>query len=118
MAFTNRVRIQWFGARVLRRIDRHLQGRLAQVATEVRDQVKENISIPTAVYGPSMPGEYPHLDSGQLRESVYGQVVGDSAYVGATAPHAKIVELRRSYLKRTMIEMRRRIKEILSKPWR
>jgi len=47
--------------------------RMDAIGQEVSGQVKQNLSIPTATAGPSVPGEIPHLVSGLLRESIYSE---------------------------------------------
>lgn len=44
--------------------------RLLVIGNLLRQQIRHNISIPTAVYGPSKRGQYPHLDSGDLHKSI------------------------------------------------
>ncbi len=78
-----------------------------------------NIDIPTDVYGPSDPGEYPHRDSGDLQKDIYvngpfdmgSAIVGD---VGTTMDYGVLHEVTdRPFLRRTLHESQRELGRII-----
>jgi hypothetical protein len=44
---------------------------LIRAAIFLQNKVRESISIPTRIHGPSAPGEPPHRDTGQLWNSIF-----------------------------------------------
>ena len=86
------------------------------------DKVKKNISISTKSKGPSKPGEFPHLDTGKLRQSIVGAVDSDgNVTVGSNVSYALELENgtpdkpARPFIKRTMAENAKKIEKIMTK---
>lgn len=107
------VTMKWYGERCRRDLRAELLDRLEAAAEHVVEQTKQNIAAP----GPpaSRPGEYPHRVSGELQGSISSVVNARdlSVRVVATAPHARFVEARRSFLRRTFRESRSTIRQIV-----
>lgn len=65
------VTIKW-DKRALARIGaKGAEKMLLQAGQYLRGRVVKNISIPTSIHGPSKPGEFPHADTGRLRQSIF-----------------------------------------------
>jgi hypothetical protein len=108
------VRFRWNKGQLFRDIRALSQDRLAVAAAFLVRKIKQNISLSTAAYGPSRPGQYPHRDSGVLQENISWEVSGDRAYVTSTAPHAKIMEFKRPHLSRTLHEQIPALRRIMT----
>lgn len=143
------VKVDEFGFHV----QRVVIGNLRLACQVVADQTKRNISISSRSAGPSKPGEFPHANTGRLRNSIFWSVdeitaigiVGTTLFYGValefgTTGGKVIVPIRakalswisptgkrvfakrvvtkpmapRSFLRRTMIEMRPTIARILT----
>lgn len=117
MLYTNGARIVWQPEKLVQRVRQTMEQRLREIGPEVQAQVQRNLSVPTAMAGPSDPGEYPHGVTFNLRESVYWKIVSDrkrlAMFVGASAKSADGFDYAtyheyvsgRSYLRRTLAEM-------------
>jgi hypothetical protein len=108
-----RVTMKWYGDRCERGIRTALENRLAAVGEFLADEIQGNIST----QGPpaSVPGEFPHKDTGELFSSIYS-VINRRALtvrVVATAPHAKYVEASRPFIRRTLFESRAAMRRIM-----
>lgn len=68
------VRFVWHPRRFKKVLENSLDKRMAQMGRYLVRKVRENISTPTATYGPSRPGEFPHLVTGRLKESIFYRV--------------------------------------------
>src|SRR5436305_13868289 len=66
--------INWKTTEWLAKVTAENERRLRQTAEEVRQQCRHNLSTPTAGAGPSAPGDFPHTDTGRLRDSVFAIV--------------------------------------------
>lgn len=91
--------------------------RVALAAEKVKNQVVLNISEPTRELGPSKEGEFPHADTGRLRNSIFWRMQGElEAIVGTNLFYGLVLEYsrNRSFLRRTMWEMRDEIIKILT----
>lgn len=111
-------------------VKREFAKRTARAAALVRQQVKRNISTSSRTAGPSKSGEYPHLDTGLLRNSIEikvdqeklrGWVFTNTIYglfleYGTTSKHGGTLISGRSFLRRTLREMRPQIKQIYQAP--
>ncbi len=101
------------------------------IATEyLRDKVVKNISVPvtkeviagrTRVTERSKPGEFPRADAPHLYKTIFKHVVktgrGVEGYIGTTLDYGAILEtserLRRSFIRRTVVEELDRLGRIL-----
>lgn len=68
------VRFTWNRRNFKKLLEDSLDGRMENLGRYLVRKVRQNISIPTATYGPSSPGEFPHLDSGDLKKSIFYDV--------------------------------------------
>lgn len=90
--------------------------RIAAAATFLKARIQRNVSIPTKAYGPSKPGEYPHLVRGILRKSVFYRPRRKdmAADVGTKLVYGIHWELtNRPYIRRTLAEELGTIRGIL-----
>jgi hypothetical protein len=100
------VRIVDHSATLKQALYAHLADNLGAGAELLRTEVQANIGI----QGPprSVPGEFPHRDSGDLQESIFDDMDPDSltARVGSTMPYAPTLEdhMDRAYFVPTLIE--------------
>lgn len=112
--------MKWFGGRVAADLTDEMNRRLRLVGEMLASQVRRNISISTRSQGPSVPGEFPHADTGNLRKSVTydHKPKENSVEVGTPVEYARPLEkeLDRSFLERTLHEELDRVKAILTKP--
>lgn len=97
--------VRWNGPAYTAAIKRHLLRKLNKVGEAVVARVKENIA--TQGPPPSVEGEYPHRQTGDLQASVEFRVDAAtlSVILTANADHAKYVEASRPFLARTLQEM-------------
>lgn len=85
---------------------------LSDIAEFIAQEVQQNIS--TAGPPASRPGEYPHVDQGDLIASVHARKGSGLSYdIVADAPHARIVEEKRPFLVRSLDELRGEIRSIV-----
>lgn len=100
------VRIVDHSAALKQALYAHLADHLGAAAELYRAEIQANIGI----QGPprSVPGEYPHRDTGDLQESIFDDLDPDSltARVGSTMPYAPTLEehMNREFLVRTLVE--------------
>lgn len=109
------VKISWNGAKLLKGMEAGLARGVFKGAQIVRERIQTNISV----VGPphSMPGEFPHLITGRLQDSV--KIVGNAkkmeAKVVVEAPHAVWLEFGtskmapRPFIVRSMNEVRQEV---------
>lgn len=110
-------RMRWYGPKIIKEVEGEVQRRLKLAAEAVTAQAKRNVSIPTSTAGPSQPGEFPHADTGRLRQSIMWEIVSKHvARVGTPLKYGLYLEflMNRSYLRRTLIEMRPILKRIFT----
>ncbi|MBI2480288.1 MAG: HK97 gp10 family phage protein [Planctomycetia bacterium] len=95
--------------------------RVNKAAVILHAQIIENISIPTRAAGPSLPHNFPHADTGRLRQSVVivpATVATMTAKIGTNYKVGRWLELgtkrmlARSFLRRTLREMRSTIQRV------
>lgn len=105
--------VRWYGDEVSRAVREAMKMRLDVAARTVARQVQENIGTPAPPH--SVPGQFPHLVSGDLQKSVRVETDKRSLTVRivADSDHAEAVEASRPFLRRTLREMRTRLRAIL-----
>ena len=130
-------RIKWFDKKVAKQINLTLTQRVGLAGQLVRDKTVINLSTPVRKIkrrisrGPnqgktltrvdpdsrSKPGEFPRADTTRLMKSVTFSQVGTEARIGTNLGYGLLLETEfdRSFLVRTLNEMRSTIKKILTK---
>ena len=135
---------KWRGDEFQRKLKGKIGAQLTLVGQLLRDRVVINISRPvTKLAGGrgaggrflrawvdprsrSRPGEFPKADTSTLLRSIFYKKTGTKSApavrVGTTLGYGAVLELsprlRRSFLRRTLVESRREIASILTKPYR
>lgn len=118
------VTMRWHGPQVVKTIEDEMRRRLPKVGEMVASQVRRNISTSTRANGPSLPGGFPHADTGMLRKSIEWRVIGNglTVQVGSAVAYAAHLELgtskmeARPFLRPTVMSMQREISAELRKP--
>jgi HK97 gp10 family phage protein len=118
------VKLVWHGDRLAKEIKADLNGRLAVVGELVAGQLRRNLSTP----GPaaSAPGQFPHAQSGRLRQAPTYNVDSRKVSLRIIVPveYARFLELGtskmqpRPFLLRTVKELRPQIMAIMAGPRR
>ena len=106
----------WHGERLRVKIEGHFKTQLLKAAEMLRSQTVRNLSIGrTRIEGPSEPGEFPHVDTGDLRKSVKAQrLSNDHAVVFFTVSYGLFHEIGdRPFLKRTFDEIKHKLAKVL-----
>jgi HK97 gp10 family phage protein len=112
-----------------RKFQKLLRTRLLKAAFALEAAIKGALSQSTRALGPSSPGDAPHSDTGQLRQSIgSGRVTGimnPSVDVGSVkgggAPYAKFLEFgtakmqARPFLRPSVKRLKRRIIQIIAR---
>ncbi len=122
-------KVKWNGPHVQRSIRKGMGLRIKLAAEAVKNQTKRNIRRPVQkIKGPrsgrvqvvpssrSKAGEFPKQDTTRLWKDIYSEKRGEmEAIIGTTLDYGLILETRmdRSFLKRTLIEMRPSVNRIL-----
>lgn len=116
------VKITWHGDKLQAAVKAEMRKRLRLCGELVASRVRENISH-TSRPNPSLPGGFPHADTGKLRQSIFSKVIDDStAIIGTPLKHGLYLEFgtskmaARPFLRATLSEMSPRIKSILTAP--
>lgn len=65
------VQIVWDRRAIARLGIKGLEPQLMRMGQYLRTKVVKNISVPTSTKGPSKPAEFPHADTGRLRQSIF-----------------------------------------------
>ena len=132
--------MEWQADKVLTSIERRLRERIEAAAIHLKNQIRTNISVPSRsvsltigrkgqvkkTLGPrgdsrSKPGEFPHKDFGNLRQSIAYEMDDDRplARVGTVIGYAKPLEFgaskmrARPFLRRTLAEEKETIRQII-----
>lgn len=107
-------RLDWRGDQYLRAVDGTLSRRLESVGEILVDVVRDNIDTPAPPH--SVPGEFPHKDTGLLYERVRSRHFRRElrTRIEARTPYAGHVEEIRPYLRRTVRENRKWIDDTLT----
>ena len=111
-------RVKYYPEAVKRDVRQRACRALKTAAEMVRNQVVRNISTGRP---PSQPGEFPHVDTGHLRQSIFSDTdcAEGRAIVGTPLLYGLYLEVGtehmapRPYLSRTLEEMRGQIKPVL-----
>lgn len=61
--------VKWYGSELANAVRKVMQKRTEVAAEEVKDQTQLNIGIPGPI--PSDPGDYPKLQTGELRDDIF-----------------------------------------------
>lgn len=118
-----RVRLKWYGAKIMKGLEKEFYKRLRIVGARLERVTKQNLSIPGRTAGPSAPGEFPHLQTGDLRKSIFHEVVLARKVVilGTTMRHGLFLEIgtskmaARPFLRKTVTEERAAIDKLFTK---
>lgn len=121
-----RVTLTYHGKRLIPGIEAVLSRRLRKVGEMVASEVRKNIGTSTRAEGPSVPGEFPHADTGRLRSSISWDIDSEKLLVrvGTTLEYGAHLELgtekmeARPFLEPTAVEMQRKVSEIIAAPIR
>ena len=107
-----------------------IEERMAIAGSLVRDAAKINVSVPVRrdsrrrVIERSLPGEFPRIETGRLRTDIFMRSSSTptkiTVQVGTSLNYGRILEtstrLNRSFLRRTVREMKSEILQIVGKP--
>jgi len=112
--------LKWHGEEFKRQLRTEMSKRLDMAGAYLRAEVVKNISLPTRTLGPSLVGEYPHADTGKLRQSIFTQRTSPTTLiVGSSLVYAKVHEYKgRSFFRRTIFERAAQLAKILGAPIR
>lgn len=109
-------KIVWHDQQVLNMVVGVAARKLNKCAVSLHARIIKNISKPTRTHGPSRLGEFPHADTGRLRQSIFIRTATPddlTAVVGTNLRYGRFLELgtvkmdARSYLRRTLNDMSR-----------
>jgi len=120
--------MKWHGKRAIQGIEDEMRRRMNSAAARTASYTRRMISESTRANGASEPGEYPHADTGRLRNSVThdvergtnGEIIGR---VGSNVEYAEYLErgtrkmAARPFLLRAVLEMKDEIRRILGRPF-
>src|SRR4051812_34248626 len=67
-------KLAWHGAELAAAARQVLVNRLYLAGELLKTAVQKNLSVSTRSSGPSRPGEFPHADTGMLRNSIFYNV--------------------------------------------
>jgi hypothetical protein len=114
--------IEFFTRAIERQVNVGMDRRVKLAARLLRDKTAVNISLPVVkdengkVIVRSKPGEMPRAETTRLMKDIFEERLGPAWYrVGTTLDYGVILEtmLDRSFLRRTLQELRSRIRRIL-----
>jgi len=66
--------VSWSGDELLKGAREEIINKLRLAVEYVRGRAVKNVSVSSRSSGPSRPGEFPHADTGRLRNSIFGDV--------------------------------------------
>lgn len=75
------VRFTWHRRNFKKLLEDTLDGRMESLGKYLQKKVRANISTPYATHGHSVPGEFPHLITGQLKKSIYYKVMPTGKHI-------------------------------------
>jgi hypothetical protein len=107
--------VKWDKRAIARLGIKGLEPMLVEAGKALQKKVVKNLSTPTSTFGPSKPGEFPHADTGRLRQSIFRTVAPGPMILGVQSSEVRIgTNLRyglhheyltgRSFLRRTLQE--------------
>lgn len=107
----------WYHTAVSKELDAGIEVRLRLAAEYLKNKVVENISIPTREAGPSKPGQFPHADTGRLKQSIHvGDVDRLAFFVGTNVEYGVEHETgERPFLRPTMIAELKAMERIVTR---
>lgn len=120
--FSADLKLNMFTDRITRQINAGMDQRVKLAAQLIRDKAVVNVSMPVGrnekgtVTTRSLPGEFPRVETARLMRDIFTQRVARAHYrIGTSLDYGVILEtlLNRSFLRRTLREVRRRIRRIL-----
>lgn len=80
----NAVKIKWNGDKVLSKLDKTVERKMALIGEVVRAEAVKSVSMPTSTLGPSSPGDPPHIDTGKLRQSIFRKMISSTEVIVGT----------------------------------
>jgi hypothetical protein len=88
-------RISWLGPELIEKHRQEVVRRLYRSGEIVKNHIVRNLSTSTRSEGPSLPGEYPHTDTGKLRQNIFISVdeVNLTATIGTNLLYGLWLEL-------------------------
>src|SRR5690349_15220147 len=90
----NAFSIKWHGDKVLAKLDKTVERKMALIGEVVRAEAVKSVSMPTSTLGPSSPGDPPHIDTGKLRQSIFRKMIdSQTVIVGSSLKYAFYLEL-------------------------
>jgi HK97 gp10 family phage protein len=112
----------WFPEKVQKALKQAIYEKLQIVGEMMRAAIVRNISIPTRSAGPSKPGEYPHADTGRLKQDIFYKVDKDSmtVAVGTKLDYGYWLETgtrymaARPFLRTTLSQMKGQIQSVFN----
>lgn len=116
------MKIEFFTREIERQLITGLDRRTKLATKLLADKAKVNISLPVSrsasgqVIQRSRPGEYPRLETSRLMKDLFITRQGPAWYrLGTSLDYGLILEtmLNRSFLRRTLMELRNQIRRIL-----
>lgn len=66
--------VKWSGDELLKGAREEIVNKLRLATAYVRSRAVKNVSVSSRSSGPSAPGEFPHADTGRLRNSIFEDV--------------------------------------------
>lgn len=114
--------LQWNSEKLIEDVTREATFRVNVAALYLTEKIKENISVP--VFPRSLPGNFPHMETGELRESIVFDIVtteaGVEAVVSSSIPYADYLErgtrtmAARPFFRRTFLENEQYIVDVMA----
>lgn len=103
-----------------------VRARLRLAGEVAASRIRQNISQPTRTLGPSLPGAFPHADTGSLRKSVTYRIDETelSCRVGSDIEYAPYLELgtskmdARPFVTPTIRSLRSQLSKIFNRPYK
>ena len=83
-------KLHWYGPASKRQVHEAVGKRIVAATDAAHQHLQTKVSVP---YPPaSTPGEYPHMRTGEFKQSVQKEVIGLEGRVGSNAPKAAWLE--------------------------
>lgn len=81
-------KVKWSGDELVKGAREEIINKLRLATEYVRGRAAKNVSVSSRSSGPSQPGEYPHADTGRLRNSIFADV-DENALEGTVGTNLK-----------------------------